>query len=59
MVNYWRFRYVDYVYRMVTCMRSLGHRVPWPMGARTFREFLKMVDEKSVEWRGVDWESKR
>jgi len=59
MVNYWRFRYVDYVYRTVTCMRSLGHRVPWPMGARTFREFLKMVDEKFREWSARGCESKR
>jgi len=50
---YWRLKYKMYVYRTVTSMRSLGVDLKYPLGARTFKEFLELMEKKEKELKAL------
>ena len=47
MINYWKAKYALYVYGRVSSLRSLGINASYPEGAKTFREFLKIIKKKN------------
>jgi len=49
LVDIVRAHLIDWIYRRVTCDRSLGRERLYPFGCKTFREFLQEIRKREKD----------